>query len=176
MIRIECLRRFEKIYVLVSGGFDSTWLYEKIKEEYKERVYPVNCYNPYEWNDTLKEIEKNDKKFITISPGEYKDVIKKSFLKLPEAFKLKEQRIYNKKIFPCCYVLKHKTFKKDKRFKELHTVVVSGITYGDGKQRRIWCSILKKRGTYFHMHKEGILYYYPFRDYLHQELKDNMKD
>lgn len=170
------LKNFNKIYVLVSGGFDSTYLYEKIKEIFPKKTIPVNCFNPYEYNNTLKKIEKNDKNFIKIHPKDYKDIIKKSFLNLPKAYKLKEQKKYHKKVFPCCYVLKHKSFKKDIRFKEKNTVIVSRIKYGDGKQRRIWLTQLKKRKTYYHMHKDGILYYYPFRDYKQYELKEDMKD
>jgi hypothetical protein len=173
----EELANFEKIYVLVSGGFDSTWLYIKIREIYLNNIiYPVNCYNPYEWNDTLKRIEKEDPHFIKIYPGNYKDIIKKSFLNLPKAYKLKENKKYHKKIFPCCNVLKHKSFKKDARFLTPNSVIVSGIKWGDGKQRRIWLSQLHARDTFFHRHKTGHLYYYPFRDYTKRELTDDMKN
>jgi len=175
-MNFECLKDFNKIYVLVSGGFDSTYLYEKIKSLYPEKTYPVNCYNPYEWNDTLKRIEQNDTNFIKILPGNYKDVIKQSFLKLPLAYKLKEQKKYTKNIFSCCRVLKHKQFKKDPRFIEPNTVVVSGIKFGDGKQRRIWLSQLKNKDTFFHKHINGMLYYYPYRDYYKYELPDEIKD
>ena len=175
-MRFENLDCFDKIYVLVSGGFDSTYLYIKLKELYKDKIFPVNCYNPYEWNNTLEQIFKEDKNMINLPPPYYKDVIKEAFLKLPEAYKLKEEKHYHKKIFKCCYVLKHKGFLKDSRFYEPKSVIVSGIKYGDGKQRRIWCSILKKRDTYFHRHKTGILYYYPFRDYSKYELSEQMKD
>jgi hypothetical protein len=171
----EC-DKFKKIYVLVSGGFDSTWLYETLKAMYDDKVYPVNCYNPYEWNDTLKQIEANDPNFIKVMPKDYKDVIKKSFLKLPAAYKAKEEKRYTKSIFPCCRVLKHKQFKKDSRFLEEDTVIVSGIKFGDGKHRRIWLSRLKKRDTYFHRHKTGHLYFYPFRDWYKRELDDWMLD
>ena len=180
------LNQFNKIYVLVSGGFDSTYLYELIKNIYPEKTIPVNCFNPYEFNKTLKKIKKNDSKYISIEPENYKDVIKESFLKLPEAFKLKELKKYHKKIFRCCYILKHKKFLKDIQFKEKDTVIISGIKRGDGTQRRIWltqlsqgrepCNQSNGKSTFYHKHKTGQLYCYPFRDYTKRQLSDNIKD
>lgn len=172
----KSLEIFDKIYVLVSGGFDSTYLYEIIKKLYPEKTYPTNCYNPYEYNKTLKKIEGNDENFLKIEPKNYKDIIKESFLKLPEAYKLKEKKKYHKKIFPCCYILKHKNFKKDKRFKEANTVVISGIKWGDGKQRRLWLSQLHNRDQFYHRHQTGELYCYPYRDYSYYELPDDIKN
>ena len=172
----KTLESFDKIYVLVSGGYDSAYLYEIIKELYPKKTYPVNCYNPYEYNKTIKQMEKNDKKFIRINPKDFKDIIKKSFLNLPKAYKLKVEKKYHKKIFPCCYVLKHKNFKKDKRFKEDNTVVISGIKWGDGKQRRLWLSQLHNKGKFFHRHQTGEMYCYPYREYPHYELPEEIKE
>ena len=166
------LRIFDKIYVLVSGGFDSTYLYDKIKGVYPDKCIPVNCYNPYETSETLKQIQ-GDPKFVSVRPYyklNYGEVLKDSFLKLPEAYKLKEIGAYHKKIFPCCNHIKHKAFKKDPRFKEPFTVVVSGIKHGDGRQRFFWLTKLRKEGTFYHRHKTGELYCYPFRDYMKREL------
>ena len=180
------LSKFKKIFVLVSGGFDSTYLYEIIRKAFLEKTYPVNCFNPYEYNKTLKQIEKNDKNFISIKPENYKDVIKKSFLNLPKAFKLKKSKKYHKKIFPCCYVLKHRNFLKDKQFKENNTVIISGIKRGDGTQRRIWLTQLSQgrepnnqsngKPTFYHKHRTGQLYCYPFRDFTKRELSENIKN
>lgn len=182
---LEELNKFKIIYVLVSGGFDSTYLYELIRERFPEKMISVNCFNPYEWNKTLKQIEKEDKNFIKIMPERYKDVIKESFLKLPEAYIIKKEGRYHKKIFPCCHVLKHKSFKKDSRFKEEGAVIVSGIKRGDGRQRRwfLWKMangtfkhLEKPIPTFFHRHKSREMYCYPFRDYMKRELPDDIKD
>ena len=87
-----------------------------------------------------------------------------------------------KKIFPCCYYIKHKAFMNDKQFQEENTVVISGIKRGDGTQRRIWLTQLSQgrepcnqsdgKPTFFHKHKKGQLYCYPFRDYKWRELPD----
>ena len=183
---INTIKKFKYIYVLVSGGFDSTYLYEIIRKKFPNKTIPTNCYNPYEINPTLKKIKKEDNNFISIKPGKYKDIIKKSFLNLPRAYEQKKKKEYNKKIFPCCSVLKHKEFKKDNRFKEENCVVVSGIKRGDGKQRRIFLTQLKNgsfkslknnKPTFFLRHKDsGILYCYPFRDHTRRELPDYIKN
>jgi len=203
-------KNFDKIYVLISGGIDSTYLYELFKKEHGNKVYPVNCYNPYETSKTLTLISK-DPNFIEIKPDKkynYGKILKESFLKLPEARSLlviqrqyrkminklyKEGKIeesiykkeigkqyYHKKIFPCCYHIKHKSFLENKLFKVPNTVVISGIKRGDGTQRRIWLTQLSKgqeprnqskgNPTFFHKHLGGQLYCYPFRDYTVREL------
>ena len=86
------LEQFDKIFVLVSGGIDSTYLYEKLKRFYKEKIYPVNCFNPYEQSETLNQIKK-DSNFIEIKPDvqyNYGQILKESFLKLPKAYELKK--------------------------------------------------------------------------------------
>ena len=163
---------FDKIFVLVSGGIDSTYLYELFKKEYGNKVYPVNCFNPYETSDVLTQISK-DSNYIQIIPGEkynYGEILRTSFLKLPEARQLKIDKKYHKKIFPCCYYIKHKSFLNDAQFKEPNTVVISGIKRGDGQQRFFWLYKLWKEKRFFHEHKGGQLYCYPFRDYNVREL------
>ena len=174
----KTLDQFDKIYVLVSGGFDSTYLWDKISTLYPNKSIPVNCYNPFETSKTLDKISE-DPKFLQVRPYakiNYGDVLRNSFLKLPEAKKLKEEGIYHKKIFPCCYYIKHKDFKKDPRFIEDNTVVVSGIKHGDGMQRFFWLTKLRNEGTFYHKHKEGQLYCYPFRDYMKRELPGRTKN
>lgn len=168
------LKECSKIFVLVSGGIDSTYLYTKLKKFYKEKVYPVNCYNPYEQSETLEQI-KQDPNFIQIKPDEqynYGQILRESFMKLPEAYKLKKQRKYSKKVFPCCYYIKHKAFMNNPLFKEVNSVVISGIKRGDGTQRRIWLTQMKNKNIFFHRHTSGQLYCYPFRDYTIRELPD----
>jgi 3'-phosphoadenosine 5'-phosphosulfate sulfotransferase (PAPS reductase)/FAD synthetase len=169
---LNCLGIFKKIFVLVSGGIDSTYLYEKIKKIFPEKTFPVNCYNPYESSITLDQISK-DPKFIQIKPKSqynYGQILRDAFLQLPQAFKKKKEKKYNKKIFGCCYYIKHKAFLEDPLFKEEGTVVITGIKAGDGKQRGYWLKDLRKKETYFHKHKGGQLYCYPFRDYFQREL------
>lgn len=199
------LKNFDKIFVLVSGGIDSTYLYEKLKKSYGEKIYPVNCFNPFETSKTLNLISK-DPNFISIKPDEkynYGKILKESFLKLPEARELrnaKPKSKYHKKIFPCCYHIKHKAFLDDPLFQEPNTIVISGIKRGDGKHRRIWLTqmangtnsnnihatafgirkfkrytkkiALDGKPTFFHRHNRGQLYCYPYRDYKWRELPD----
>jgi hypothetical protein len=185
------LDKFDKIFVLVSGGIDSTYLFEKIKQECEnEKVYAVNCWNPYENSPTLEQIREYER-FIEVRPFtelDYKQILTESFMKIPEAIELRKRGKYQKKVFPCCRLIKHQAFFDDPMFKEPNTVVVSGIKYGDGMQRRLWLQSLKTgktttKGTviidaptYYHKHKGGQLYCYPFRDYRKREFSESVMD
>ena len=169
------LKQFKKVFCLVSGGIDSTYLLEMC-EKYHDNVFPVNAFNPYEQSKALKLIMKNPK-FIQVKPDEryiYGDILKEAFLKIPEAMAAKRVGKYHKKIFPCCYYIKHKAFLKDSVFQEKGTVVISGIKYGDGQQRRFWLRKLWKEKRFYHEHKSGQLYCYPFRDFKQRELPDDI--
>lgn len=190
------LEQFYKIFVLVSGGIDSTYLYEKLKKFYKEKVYPVNCFNPYEQSETLNQIKK-DPNFIEIKPDEhynYGEILRNAFLKLPKAYELKKKGKYHKHIFECCYYIKHKAFLENLLFKQSNVIVISGIKAGNGQRRFKFLAQLRKgskyisqsktpnnyyfltegleKSTFFHKHKGGQIYAYPYRDYYFKELPD----
>lgn len=178
------LERFDKIFCLVSGGIDSTYLWEMVK--HLPQAIPVNCWNPYEQNDTLKQLRKHPR-FVEVRPVsemDYRRVLVDAFKKIPEAYKLRRAGRYDKKIFPCCKFIKHQAFMADPTFTEPNTVVISGIKAGDGQQRAFWLKDLRRgepgnRGqptkpTYFYRHKGGQLYCYPFRDYRKRELPRNV--
>jgi hypothetical protein len=195
---LEQLEKFKKIYVLVSGGIDSTYLLELINEKFPTKTYAVNCYNPYEYSKTLRRIEKKHK-YISITPNKkyiQREVLRNAFLKID--YLKKSGKKYSKKYFGCCRIFKHQMFKKDKRFTEEGTVIVSGIKYGDGNQRRLFLHQLQDgqarigstntdnnytggaNPTFFHKHKWGAVYCYPFRDYkkvnLPEEIVDELKE
>ena len=185
---LELLSKFDKIFVLVSGGIDSTYLYQIIKQKYPSKVYPVNCFNPYEFSTTLDLISKEEN-FISIKPHKtinYKQILISAFLNLPKSRIMKK---YSKKVFGCCRQIKHNAFNKEKMFKEENTVVIDGIKYSDGMQRRLWLKSLydgkeRSRGaiiinapTFFHKMKNGMLKCYPFRDYKeNRNLPENIID
>jgi 3'-phosphoadenosine 5'-phosphosulfate sulfotransferase (PAPS reductase)/FAD synthetase len=181
------LERFRKIFISVSGGIDSTYLFEYISSLYPDKVVPVNCWNPYETNQTVKDINRQCPCMISIRPKvgvKFREVLEKSFAKLPEAMKLRKEGRYHKKVFGCCRVFKHEMFEKDLSFVEDDTVVISGIKYGDGMQRRIWltrlsngkepCAMVEGEPNFYHLHQWGALFCYPFRDYRKRELPDKV--
>jgi 3'-phosphoadenosine 5'-phosphosulfate sulfotransferase (PAPS reductase)/FAD synthetase len=177
------LNQFAKIYVLVSGGIDSTYLYEMVKQECDPaKVCPVNCYNPYEQSATLTQISC-DPNYVQVKPLErmdYARILENAFRRIPHVRQMKRQGKYQKKLFQCCTIIKHKTFLKIDLFKEEGTVVISGIKAGDGQQRHAWLLSLQRgipysKGTtpvqgFYHRHKGGQLYCYPFRDFTRKEL------
>lgn len=184
---LNLVDKYDKIFVLVSGGIDSTYLYELFKTKFGNKIYPVNCFNPLESNNTLKRISK-DKNFIQIKPTKetnYNEIIEKAFINLPKSFAM---LTYGKKVYGCCYKIKHSAFKKHKMFKEENTVVIDGIKYSDGRQRMFWLHSLfdgktRAKGTkilnaptFFHIHKGRQNYCYPFRDYKEKEFPKEILD
>ena len=177
------LGKFKKIFVLVSGGIDSTYLYEMIYPLFPEKTYVVNCWNPYEQSKTLSTFKKKPN-YIEVRSMEkisYKDILIDSFKRIPKVIEARKRGKYEKKMFPCCKYIKHDAFKKHPLFQEPNTVVISGIKSGDGQIRGYFLKDLRnppkkhnyaspiKQGFY-HRHKEGQLYCYPFRDYQKREL------
>ena len=157
-----------------------------IHDAYPTKSIPVNCWNPYEQSKTLTQLKLNPS-FLEIRPAselDYKQILLESFQKIPEALQLRKDHKYHKKIFPCCQYIKHQAFFKDPLFQNPDTVVISGIKYGDGQQRRLWLQSLKtgktttkgtkilNAPTFFHIHKEGQTYCYPFRDYHKRDLPE----
>jgi 3'-phosphoadenosine 5'-phosphosulfate sulfotransferase (PAPS reductase)/FAD synthetase len=180
------LNKFDKIFCLVSGGIDSTYLLEMCYQECDNiKVYPVNCFNPYEQSTTL-DIIQTKPNFTRISPDSncnYGQILNRAFMKLPESRVMKS---YSKKIFECCYFIKHKAFMNDPLFQQPNTVVISGIKYNDGMQRRMFLkslvdgvertkgALIKDYPTFYHLHKSGQLYCYPFRDFKERQLPDHI--
>lgn len=176
------LNKFDKVFCLVSGGFDSTYLYEMRKQHVQpEKLFPVNCWNPFEQSPTLS-ILKKEPRYIQVQPDKlvnHAAILKRAFLALPKAKALKRHGRYHKKVFVCCQYFKHKAFMKDPLFKEPNTVVISGIKGGDySMQRQKWLGKMRHGGIqnqtqvevgFYHRHETGQLYCYPLRDFMHPE-------
>lgn len=177
------LKNFEKIFVLVSGGIDSTYLYEVCMSIFPEKTYPVNCFNPFETSNTLKQICSNEN-FISVKPKrklDYAKIMRESFLNIERAKESVQNKRYSKKsFFKCCYHIKHKAFLQHIEFKEPNTVVLSGIKPKDSVNRGFWlqslrsgisyCKNTEPSKSFFHRLKTGQLYCYPYRDYFNFEL------
>jgi 3'-phosphoadenosine 5'-phosphosulfate sulfotransferase (PAPS reductase)/FAD synthetase len=172
---VKKLKKYRKIFVLVSGGIDSTLLAHYIYSHFPNKVFFINCFNPYEQSITLKYFSSKAN-YMQLSPDSeinYSDILEKAFLNLNKAFGLVQNGKYSKKVFGCCYYIKHKAFLHNKMFRDFKSVVVSGIKAGDGKQRRSFLSGLRKRDTFIHRHckqRHNINYIYPFRDYFKSDL------
>jgi len=174
---IGLLKQFKKIYVLVTGGMDSTLLWEYIHSHYPFAT-PVNFWNPYETNAVLTGM-KNLPGFVEIKPVkkvEYAKIMDEAFLQLPNARRALAAGKYSKTLFPCCYFFKHKLAFRGKLLKDEGSCVISGIKAGDGRTRRIWTCKLRKRDTFIHRHKTGQTYVYPLRDYWKREFPREVQD
>jgi len=107
--------------------------------------------------------------------------IKKAFLNLPKAIELVNTtpEKYSKKVFPCCWYLKHKVFEYWIKQTGDHEndVFISGIRRGDGFQRRMFLLRMRRKGTHFLKHKRiNAWYYYPLRDVFVSEIDSYFKD
>ena len=173
---VEILDQFNKIYILVSGGIDSTLLAYYINSYYPNKTYYLNNFSPYENSKTLNKFKKMPNFIQTKSKvkKDYKSILEEAFLNIPKARDLKLKGKYHKKIFPCCYHIKHKDFRKLKQFKEPDSCVVSGIKRGDGSQRFFWLLKMQQMDKYIHTHKTGHNYVYPFRNYMKRELPEEI--
>ena len=175
---INLLKDFKKIYVLVSGGFDSTLLYDYIFNKFPDTTYAVNCFNPYEQSKTLNYFKKLPNFIMVKDPKgrDYKQILIDAFKQLPQAFEKYKLHEYYKKLFGCCYYIKHQTFLKDKMFKEEGSVVISGIKWGDGRQRRIFLSQMAKGkpkiGTSKKVNNYEYIKYLKYVNYKQDKFKD----
>jgi len=109
------IKGYKQIYLSVSGGMDST--YSAL--QFYERGIPITLIHNNTMNrmkssaNTLKKlVEFTNYPYIETKPTvKFKDIIKESFLAIQNAKDLKESGKYSKKVFACCYHLKHKPFQ-----------------------------------------------------------------
>ena len=187
------LNKFNRIYVLVSGGRDSTYVTLKLyslRFWIKKPVYLL-------WGDTGNSMAQNRQimKELSLKTGWELIVIEntlngsvsnndrkrtkrkkknKSSMKLvidsmkqlPKAKRLLEEGKYSKKVFPCCYQLKEKPFMNWlKREDHSNDVFIVGIKLGDGWQRRRFLLDMIEQQEKFRFNRmKKVWYYYPLRD------------
>ena len=180
------IRRFENKFVLVSGGVDSTYI---AYEFYKRGVECSYLHNDTgltlkSSRDTLKKLYEETKENVTefhkVKAANYlknetvKDVIREAFSRMD----IQESReTYERKLWKCCYKLKHSPTLKFLKENNLQPLLISGITRAnEGTQRRIFLSILKKKKSFLHYHTSKNLWYaYPLRDQVTELKLDGVK-
>jgi 3'-phosphoadenosine 5'-phosphosulfate sulfotransferase (PAPS reductase)/FAD synthetase len=170
------MNKFQRIYILVTGGKDSTYvalMLHALRFWIKKPVYLL-------WGDTGNSMAQNRKIMEGLSEKTgwelivIKNTLKHSPMKLvinsmkrlPDAKELLNEGKYSKKVFPCCYWLKEKPFmewlKKEDHSKD---VFVVGIKLGDGWQRRRFLLDMIEAEEKFRFNRmKKVWYYYPLRD------------
>lgn len=183
------LNKFNRIYVLVSGGKDSTYTVLRLKELSSWIKRPVILLHTNTGNrlksakitlDSLDQVIAQQFSGMSrlfqwsslvleasaILPQKSMFYIKQSLLRIPEAERLFIKGKYSKKVFPCCYYLKHKPFEIWLRNEDhSNDVFISSIRPGESNQRQLFLAKLRHLKTHFWFHRRTkVWYYYPLRD------------
>ncbi|MEE9409355.1 MAG: hypothetical protein V3V41_00320, partial [Candidatus Heimdallarchaeota archaeon] len=174
---IRKLNKFKRVYVLASGGKDSTFTalnLWQLRNWIKTDVilfFEDTGNNTKEARATIKQLgeETFQLQFLTskdyISKKPLKLVIE-SFSRIPQAKQLLLEGKYSKKVFPCCYALKEGPFlqwlKKDDHNEDCF---ILSIGISDAWWRRKWLLNLRRQQKRFHFNSQKqVWYYYPLRD------------
>ncbi|MFX0132079.1 MAG: hypothetical protein ACFFDN_00405 [Candidatus Hodarchaeota archaeon] len=186
---IEEIRRFEKIYCLISGGYHSTTSALLLKDYGFKNVILIHNKTHLESksckNTMKKVIEITGYKYIEtqldLNGETIWDIIKRSFQKIPEARrKLDEWNREKKKfknmgqlksIFECCDKLKKKPAKKFyNSINKEKSIVITSLAPYEGTNRRLRMVTLRKKQTYIDCIKSfgNVWHGYPFRDEFHE--------
>ena len=170
---IEEIKRFDTIYCLVSGGYHSTtaalllWYYGF------KNVILVHNKTYLEMKSSIKTMKKlvelTGYEYIETKPdlkGESVwDIMRRSFMKIPEVREDIKNKRYDRKKFECCDKLKKNS--SDIFFKDQGDFVVidSSCPY-ESNRRRYYANELKKKDTYLrYLIKRKFVKAYPFRDH-----------
>jgi 3'-phosphoadenosine 5'-phosphosulfate sulfotransferase (PAPS reductase)/FAD synthetase len=161
--------KYENIYILVSGGRDSTYTaYQFFTRELPAILLHHNTTlrlpSAIKTLDWLKIVTRYP--YIETKPEcDVKQILKESFLVID---KLKEMDYYHKKHFKCCYFLKEKPFRKFLRLNpdiRQTSIIISSIRPGEGNKRSYFLNKLRQKGTFFNFNKKfRVMYGYPLRD------------
>ena len=172
-------------FFLVSGGKDSTAMVLKAYDEAMTGtlVHGDTRLNMHGSKETLVKLASytgwplqivrynGDKRPI--------DVLKESFVKIPIAIeRLKEKGIFNRNVFECCNVLKHKPMIEYSKEQDKDSCFVLGLKGSDHSIPRIYrMKQLRELDTFYRRHKKNnLLYYYPLRDWTQQQVADKLRE
>lgn len=101
------------------------------------------------------------------------DVLKESFLNLPQAESLWLEGKYSKKVFPCCYYLKERPLIQFAKTTDSMALFTRSIRGGESKNRQIYLAKLRATSEYFNFDKKIKRFvFYPLRDTNEKEVKD----
>ena len=171
---------FSRVLIPVSGGVDSTALFQLFQEQ--------GIDFELIWNDTMrslpssrvtlcKYILNSGKQFYITHPVTPQNTITKLTKKAMKRIVDGDIK-YNKKSIPCCWHLKEKPFLHWlRKHRSLDMLVISGIAGYEGWQRQAFLAGLRKKGTYLHYHiTKDVWFAYPLRDYTKKQDGLNLKE
>ncbi|MHA2047397.1 MAG: hypothetical protein ACW99G_21630 [Candidatus Thorarchaeota archaeon] len=174
----------QKVYFLASGGRDSTAM---VLEAFALGIKGVMVWNNTKFNhsskkvlDALSNYTGFPLKVVTYEGKDRAiDVLKKSFLKIPDAVRIAKIHRYRwRNQFVCCHKFKENPMRQYiKSLKDENCILVMGIKGGDGSFVRRWrLSELRAQGTFIRVHKTGLKYYYPLRDCREKDVVEILRE
>lgn len=197
------LNKFKRIYILASGGRDSTYAILKLMEFQYWITKPVTILFTDTGNETTSALITLEKLYQAVTahnlelppskkwshlclatkailPKKPVFYIKKAFMKIPKAKQilLETPDRYSKKIFPCCYYLKHRVFDlwiRENGFQSdpYKGVFASCIRPGESLYRRRWLKTLRDKKLHFwFIRRSKVWYYYPLRDIMVRDVNE----
>ena len=167
----EELDKTQDVYFLVSGGRDNTAM---VLLAYEQGIKGTLFFGDTTLNlgtarKTLDRLQTYTgyPLIIVKYDGEEKpnEVLSRSFSKIPDCVRhLKETGVFRRNMFDCCKILKHDPMLKKERELGKNTVFLLGLKTEMPIHRLGRMNELRKWGTFYRLHSNGILFYYPLRD------------
>lgn len=128
------------------------------------RLLPTKILN---WNDSLCALDKTRYSGFTAI-----EIVKDSYKYIPKAEQLLLKGTYSKKVFPCCWYLKHKPFEKYAKSMPIDTLFTKSIRGGEGRQRQMTLGKMRKENRWFNFDKRTQRwFFYPLRDTKFKEIQ-----
>lgn len=177
------------IYHSVSGGRDSLYALLNMMEEpnLKVPIVPLfnnthlNCKSALQTIERINQISQGKsitevRKLITLDSKVYLgrtryfnhrpiDILKESFMNLPQAELLLLEGSYSKRVFPCCYYLKERPLIQFAKTTDEMALFTSSIRGGESRNRQKWLANLRNILEYFNFDKKLKRFvFYPLRD------------
>jgi len=173
---IDEIRDFKTIFCLISGGYHSTTIGLLLKDYNFKNVILLHNKTFLEMKSSMNTI----KKLQNITKYEYKeiipeleeettwDILRRSFLKIPEVREDIKNNRYDRTKFECCNKLKKfsaKKFYNDLPNKD-NFIVINSICPYESWLRNMHLHELREKNTFIRLHKKfgKIWFGYPFRD------------
>jgi 3'-phosphoadenosine 5'-phosphosulfate sulfotransferase (PAPS reductase)/FAD synthetase len=180
---LRYLNKFKRIYILTSGGKDSTYTILNLLTQQFLIHRPIvllhtdTSVESATTKRTLTLIQQNfcpleKVSFEVLKAADYLDHEPQFYVRqsaeneMDEAIRRLENGTYHKNVFSCCYWLKKKAFELWIK-EEDHTkdCFVMAIKKGDSEDRCRFLASLNRKNTFYHWNiRHKAMYFYPLRD------------
>lgn len=171
------IKKFKRIYCLISGGYHSTSTAYLLKDYGFKDVVLLHAKTYLEMKHALDTIQKviynTDYAYCEIEPNlknkRVGQIFRESLEMIPQIVEyFKQDRQDYRDLIPCCKLLKKSSSRKfyTREIDKKHDVIISSLCPFESVNRNYWLKELREKDTYIRLHKKfGNVYYaYPWRD------------